>query len=118
MKLSLKMALVVLGLGISATSMAAPNDWNQYRGVDRHHHQAQPVPKAPPKWSNSNHDRDRYVNFRKGDRLPNQYRDNRYHVSNWRSSRLSAPPRGYHWVRADHRYLLVSNSNHRIYAVR
>ncbi|MFX9058213.1 RcnB family protein, partial [Acinetobacter baumannii] len=25
--------------------------------------------------------------------------------------------RGYHWVRADGRYLLVSNYNHRIYQV-
>ena len=116
MNISLKMTLAALALGISATTMAAPNDWNQYRGVDRHYHHA--PPKAPPKWSNSHHERDRYVSFRKGDRLPYQYRDNRYHVSIWRNSRLSAPPRGYHWVRADGRYLLVSNSNHRIYAVR
>ncbi|WP_152876373.1 RcnB family protein [Acinetobacter guerrae] len=118
MNLSMKMTLAALALGISATSMAAPNDWNQYRGVDHHYHQAPPPSKAPSKWSNSHYDRDRYTNFRKGDRLPYQYRDNRYYVSNWRNSRLSAPPRGYHWVRADGRYLLVSSSNHRIYAVR
>jgi hypothetical protein len=63
MKISLKMTLAALALGISATTMAAPNDWNQYRGVDRHYHHA--PPKAPPKWSNSHHERDRYVSFRK-----------------------------------------------------
>ncbi|MCU4413522.1 RcnB family protein [Acinetobacter sp. WU_MDCI_Axc73] len=118
MNISLKMTLAALALAVSATTMAAPNDWHQYRGVDRHYHHAPPKPKAPPKWSNSHHERDRYVTFRKGDRLPYQYRDNRYHVSNWHHSRLSAPPHGYHWVKAHGRYLLVSNGNHRIYTVR
>ena len=114
MKTSLKMLLAMASFAISASAMATPHDWNHDhdRGADRYHH-------APPaaKWSDR-YDRQQAMRFRNGDRLPYQYRDSRYHVANWRQSRLSAPPRGYHWVRADHRYLLVSNYNHRIYQVR
>jgi Ni/Co efflux regulator RcnB len=42
----------------------------------------------------------------RGDRLPKQYRDNQYVVSDWKTRHLRTPPRGYHWVRADNRYLL------------
>ncbi|WP_130804424.1 RcnB family protein [Acinetobacter ihumii] len=113
MKTSFKILLAVASFAVSASAMATSHHWQNDRGPDRYHH-------APPaaKWSDRQHDRSDYARFRQGDRLPKQYRDNRYHVSNWRNSRLSAPPRGYHWVRADHRYLLVSNYNHRIYQVR
>jgi Ni/Co efflux regulator RcnB/surface antigen len=37
----------------------------------------------------------------RGDRLPNQYRQNQYVVGDWRQHGLRQPPRGYHWVRND-----------------
>ncbi len=43
---------------------------------------------ATPRWS-------------KGDRLPDQYRQNQYVVSDWRQHGLRQPPRNYHWVRDD-----------------
>ena len=43
----------------------------------------------------------------KGHRLPPQYRSKQYVVDNWRSHRLSAPPRGYHWVQTGADYVLV-----------
>lgn len=36
--------------------------------------------------------------FRRGGRLPYQYRSNQYVVNDWCGHHLSAPPRGYHWV--------------------
>jgi Ni/Co efflux regulator RcnB len=42
----------------------------------------------------------------RGDRLPKQYRDNQYVVSDWKTRHLRTPPRGYHWVRTDDRYVL------------
>jgi len=53
----------------------------------------------------------RYSNERwsRGDRLPNQYRQNQYVESNWRQHGLRQPPRGYHWVRNDgNDYFLVA----------
>jgi len=37
----------------------------------------------------------------RGDRLPNQYRQNQYVVSDWQQRGLRQPPRGHRWVRND-----------------
>lgn len=47
-------------------------------------------------------------NFYRGDRLPGEYRHRNYVVNDWRGHRLSAPPRGYHWVQAGGDYVLVA----------
>jgi Ni/Co efflux regulator RcnB len=44
----------------------------------------------------------------RGDRLSNQYRANRYVVSDWRANRLRQPTRGYHWVHVNDQYLLTA----------
>ena len=46
--------------------------------------------------------------FRRGDRLPVEYRSRQYVVDDWRGHRLSAPPRGYHWVQTGGDYVLVA----------
>ena len=47
-------------------------------------------------------------NFYRGERLPIEYRHRNYVVDDWRGHRLSAPPRGYHWVQAGGDYVLVA----------
>ena len=46
--------------------------------------------------------------WRKGDRLPADFRDRQYVVDDWRVYRLSRPPRGYHWVSIGGDFLLVA----------
>jgi Ni/Co efflux regulator RcnB len=46
--------------------------------------------------------------FYRGDRLPFEYRSKQYVVDDWRGHRLSAPPRGYHWVQTGGDYVLVA----------
>lgn len=46
--------------------------------------------------------------FHRGDRLPVEYRGRQYVVDNWREHRLSAPPRGYHWVQTGGDYVLAA----------
>jgi Ni/Co efflux regulator RcnB len=46
--------------------------------------------------------------LRRGQRLSQEYRNNRYVVSDWRARHLSAPPRGHHWVRAGDDYVLTA----------
>ena len=46
--------------------------------------------------------------FRRGGRLPNQYRSSQYVVDDWRGHGLRAPPRGYHWVQTGGDYVLVA----------
>ena len=102
-------------LGISAAASAAPSDWDR-------DHPPRPVPPhaAPSKWSNDHrpHERYRPVDIRRGDRLPPEFRHHRYHVDNWRAHRLHTPPRGYHWIKAGGRYMLISDHNYRVYSVR
>lgn len=46
--------------------------------------------------------------FYRGERMPAQYRSHQYVVNDWHSHRLSAPPRGYHWVQTGSDYVLVA----------
>jgi Ni/Co efflux regulator RcnB len=46
--------------------------------------------------------------LRRGGYLPSRYRTRQYVVDNYREHRLSAPPRGYHWVQAGSDYALVA----------
>jgi Ni/Co efflux regulator RcnB len=40
--------------------------------------------------------------YSRGDRVPDQYRNNKqYVVNDWQQRHLRKPPRGYHWVRDD-----------------
>lgn len=44
----------------------------------------------------------------RGQRLPASYHHRQYVVDNWRAHRLSAPPRGYHWVQVGNDYVLAA----------
>jgi Ni/Co efflux regulator RcnB len=46
--------------------------------------------------------------LRRGQRLNQEYRGNRYVVSDWRARHLSAPPRGHQWVQAGNDYVLAA----------
>jgi Ni/Co efflux regulator RcnB len=46
-------------------------------------------------------------NFHRGERLPSYYHGRQFVVDDWRGHRLSAPPRGYHWVQTGAAYVLV-----------
>jgi Ni/Co efflux regulator RcnB len=49
--------------------------------------------------------------WRKGDRLPSDYRDRQYVVDDYRGYGLRQPPRGYHWVGVSGDYALVAISS-------
>lgn len=44
----------------------------------------------------------------RGNRLPSNYNHRQYVVDNWRAHRLSAPPRGHHWVQVGNDYVLAA----------
>lgn len=46
--------------------------------------------------------------WRRGGRLPPEYRHRAYVVDDWRVHRLRPPPRGYQWVAVGGDYLLVA----------
>ncbi|MNR90400.1 hypothetical protein D3C72_213840 [compost metagenome] len=47
-------------------------------------------------------------NFYKGGHIPREYRGHQYVVNDWRSHRLSPPPRGYNWVQTGGDYVLIA----------
>jgi len=78
---------------------------------------------GPGNSQNHDNDQNRYEGYRnnpgvrmsqprlsRGDRLPDQYRNNRqYDVNDWQQRNLRKPPRGYHWVRDDnYNYFLAA----------
>lgn len=56
------------------------------------------------------HDRGEHEGwYRRGGYIPEEYRDRRYVVEDWREYRLEPPPRDYQWVRSDNgQFLLVA----------
>jgi Ni/Co efflux regulator RcnB len=47
----------------------------------------------------------------RGDRLPEEFRGDRYTVSDWRALHLRRPEHGFHWVHIGDRYLLIGERN-------
>lgn len=76
-----------------------------------------PITSAPQMQSAALHlaqyrDRDdRDFRFRAGERLPRQFRDDRYAYYDWRESNLQRPPRGYRWMLIGDEYVLASIAN-------
>ena len=66
------------------------------------------APRAPQGREQArDHHGDRH-DFRRGQRLPNDYRNHQYVVDNWRAHGLKSPGRGQHWVQVGGDYLLVT----------
>ena len=114
-------ALIALSMAASGSAFAQRNDHGNDRdGRNEHSYQR----------SHDRHDSERYDSdrrddarqyhrddrrgggprhdLRRGQRLSQEYRGNRYVVSDWRARHLSAPPRGHHWVRAGNDYVLAA----------
>jgi Ni/Co efflux regulator RcnB len=49
-----------------------------------------------------------HSDWRKGDRLPPEYRGRNYVVDDWRGRGLAAPPRGYQWIGVNGDYVLAA----------
>ena len=49
-----------------------------------------------------------HAEWKRGGRVPNEYRNRNYVVNDWRGHNLSAPPRGYQWVQSGNDYVMVA----------
>jgi Ni/Co efflux regulator RcnB len=72
------------------------------RGGQQDHRASNNNARRDERGAGPNHD------FRRGQRLPTEYRGRQYVVDDWRGHHLSAPPRGYHWVQTGGDYVLVA----------
>lgn len=126
-------ATALLALGIAASSSAFAQHGNHgserseqahernYERKDRHEEEKRDKhrEKDARKYRGASNHGERYYrddnrgggprhDMRRGQHLSREYRDNRYVVSDWRARRLSAPPRGHHWVQAGNDYVLAT----------
>ncbi len=94
--------LLAFAVAAPTISMAQP-DRHDDRHDDHHEMHGGPPPgHVDPRGAGPNHD------FRRGGRLPAEYRNHQYVVDDWRGHHLSAPPRGYHWVQTGNDYVLAA----------
>lgn len=119
------LALSLTSAGLSFAQGRSPehrNDSNRNEQAQRHEQQDSRAPqtrhpKRPHNQEHAHHD-ERHDGrgagpdhqFYRGERMPAQYRSHQYVVNDWRSHRLSAPPRGYHWVQTGGDYVLIAIS--------
>lgn len=93
----------LLAMGVATAASAQPRD-------HRYDHRGGPPPMA--RHGGPGYDRGPGAGpdhaWHRGDRLPSQYRGRQYVVDDWRGHRLSAPPRGYHWVQNGGDYVLAA----------
>jgi Ni/Co efflux regulator RcnB len=97
-------ALIALSVAASGNVFAQRGDHGNDRNDSNNHRNdnAQQYHRDDTRGGGPRHD------LRRGQRLSKEYRDNRYVVSDWRARRLSAPPRGQHWVRTGNDYALAA----------
>ncbi|WP_042299687.1 RcnB family protein [Paraburkholderia kururiensis] len=110
-------SLIVTGmLAASAVSAQPPHDdhgrGNHGKGEQGHGRGHGPE-RMPPGHSPEGPGASAYApgHWRKGDRLPPEYRDRQYVIDDWRAYRLGPPPRGYTWIGVGGDYLLVQISS-------
>lgn len=120
----------ILGVTSSA-AFAQPNGYPGQRDDGRRGHRGPNVQQPRPQHNagpshrpmqpgyRDGHRDDRYAthgqrgagpqhNWYRGGRVPPSYRSYGYVVNDWRGHRLSAPPRGYHWIQNGSDYLLIA----------
>ena len=115
MKKTVVLLVSTMILGVSASAMANSNHWNQDH-KDRYDHRYDH--REQPRWSNGDrgHHYGQRISLKRGERLPSEFRSNRYVVSNYRAHRLYEPPRGYNWMQIQGKYVLV-DSKYRVLRV-
>ncbi len=122
-------ALIALSMAASGSAFAQRNDHgNDHNGRNDQSYQRDNDHRDNDRHDNGRYDNDRRDNardarqyrrddnrgggprhdLRRGQRLNQEYRGNRYVVSDWRARHLSAPPRGHQWVQAGNDYVLAA----------
>lgn len=110
-------AVLAAMLGVTGAASAQRHDNDRRNGPDFSRHDERRNDRNDYRHDDRRDDRRDHRDHRgagprhdlyKGGRLPPEYRSRQYVVNDWHSHRLSAPPRGYHWVQTGSDYVLVA----------
>jgi Ni/Co efflux regulator RcnB len=99
--MSLAATTMVAAPLVTAQAQAAPH--REVTRVVKHGPHGRTVVKQKTAWRVNDHRR-----WAKGQRFDRRYASNYRVINDYRSYRLSAPPRGYHWVRSGNDAVLVA----------
>jgi Ni/Co efflux regulator RcnB len=101
MKKALGTFVICGALAVLSAPLLAQDYGNDHRDHEQHQDQYHGM-----------HDRGQHEGwYKRGGRVPSDYRGREYVVSDWHHERLRQPPRGYQWVRSDNGdFLLVAIS--------
>jgi len=98
--MKIKNAKVLPALLLAASVLAVPVGLAQAKGKAK-----EPPPEATPATSPFQ----QIQEWKKGDRLPAEFRDRQYVIDNWKQYSLPAPRKGMHWVGVGAQYYLVNS---------
>ena len=107
MKLN-KIAAAVMAITVAAAGLVYGQGRENDRGrndQNRPGNEARQQDRGPDRARGDNARRE---DWRRGARIPSEYRNRQYVVNDWRGRHLSAPPRGYHWVQVNGDYVLAA----------
>jgi Ni/Co efflux regulator RcnB len=104
-------AALALSLLSGSAAMAAPHNNN---GHDNGYSQGRDDRRDNDnRYDNNRHDNGNHYGqqkhaWKRGERLPVTYYQNRNYYVDYRRAHLRAPPRGYQWVQVDNNYVMVA----------
>ena len=96
-----RIVIALTALSFLAAPAAMAQSYPSHHGKPSHGQ----MHKGGPKYDARRYDDRRHQSWRKGNRLPPNYRG--HVVNNYSRYKLRQPPRGYHWVKVNNDYLLV-----------
>jgi Ni/Co efflux regulator RcnB len=105
-------ALIASLASLSSFAQGRHDDRNDRNDRNQHGQGQHRAPERQAQRSNERHDAHsdgaRGPQWRRGGRIPSEYRNRQYVVSDWRGHHLTAPPRGHQWVQVGGDYVLVA----------
>lgn len=127
---SKRMSFVIAALAVSMAGSALAQDRRDDRGGNDRNGRYEQNDRSYDRHGRSNDRNDRHDNhgrwgdngrhadrpgypqphaeWRKGGRVPNEYRGRNYVVNDWRGYRLQQPPRGYQWIGVGSDFVLAA----------
>lgn len=107
----LLLAISIALISLSSTAVLAKGGGHHKHGHHHGHHRLAHGHGQAARHDNGLHLGQRKQAFRRGERLPEVYLQQRYYVQDYRVYHLAPPPYGYRWVRPDDgRYLLIATA--------
>jgi Ni/Co efflux regulator RcnB len=102
---------MLLSLAVGSLALADPPHGYDQEHHDKHHHMVEHHHHAPARFMTGRYERPHGYHahsWRRGDRLPPEYRASAYVIPDAAVYHLRPPPRGYCWVRVDNNAVLTA----------